>query len=305
MLLALLALALPALAPAVGPDRGDDPDPIAVILGDVTVHRGETVEGVFIVSGDARIDGRVEDDVIVLDGDVVVGGHIEGDLFTAGGRARLLAGAEVDGDVRYGDERPIISTDARVRGDLEKESWPDLGGLTAFFGAFLFWLAITVTTLVLGALLLLIAPRAADALHARSRERVGPVIAIGIAILIVLPVTGVLAAITVLGLPLAVLVFLALLPLGAVAYVTSAYALGRAILKPPRERLLSFLVGLAILRAGALVPILGLLVGLAAVIFGLGLIGAAIGAARAREEDEAQPSPAPPLPPPPPRSPGS
>jgi hypothetical protein len=38
--------------------------------------------------------------------------------------------------------------------------------------------------------------------------------------------------------------------------------------------------GLAILRVAALVPLLGFFVGLAAVIFGLGLIGAAIGAAR-------------------------
>ena len=62
--------------------------------------------------------------------------------------------------------------------------------------------------------------------------------------------------------------------------MTAAWALGRVIVKPPRERILSFLAGLAILRALALVPILGLLVWLAAVIVGLGLIGAAIGAAR-------------------------
>ena len=141
---------------------------------------------------------------------------------------------------------------------------------------------------VLGGLLLLIAPRAADSIQARSQERIGPVIAIGIAILIVMPLAAFLAAITLLGLPLALAIGLALLPLGAVAYVTSAYVLGRRILKPPRERLLAFLVGLAILRALALVPILGLLVGFAALVFGLGLIGTAIGAAR----EQAGPAPA-------------
>ena len=45
-------------------------------------------------------------------------------------------------------------------------------------------------------------------------------------------------------------------------------------------RILAFLAGLAILRLLALVPAIGLLVGLGAVIVGLGLIGAAIGAAR-------------------------
>ena len=56
--------------------------------------------------------------------------------------------------------------------------------------------------------------------------------------------------------------------------------LGRRIVKEPKGRIWAFLAGLAILRALALVPILGFLVGLAAAIFGLGLIGAAIGAAR-------------------------
>ena len=58
-------------------------------------------------------------------------------------------------------------------------------------------------------------------------------------------------------------------------------------------RILAFAAGLGILRLLALVPILGLLVGLAALVFGLGLIGAAIGAAR----EPSAPAPA--------RSPGS
>jgi cytoskeletal protein CcmA (bactofilin family) len=295
-LLALLAMVVPTSSPAVG--AGSSEDAIVVISGDVTVDRGDTVEGVFIASGDARIEGRVDGDVAVLSGDVVVTGTIDGDLFTASGRARLGPTAEVTGDVNYGDERPIVSPDARVHGDVQKEGWPDLGGLLPLVGGFLIWLAVGISMLVLGGLLLLIAPRAADALEAQRRERVGPVIAIGIAILIVLPIAAVIAAITLLGLPLAILVGLALLPLGAVAYVTTAYAVGRALVKPPRERLLSFLAGLAVLRLLALVPILGLLVGLAAVVFGLGLIGAAIGAARGRD-GEAGPTP------PPAQSPGS
>ncbi len=278
-LLVLAALVAPAAAGAASTgDRSGDA--VVVVSGDVVVPRGETVDGVFIASGDARIAGRVDGDVIVLSGDAVVSGTVDGDLFAASGTARLLPSAEVTGDVGYGDEHPQVALDARVHGDVTKQDWPDLGGLFTWIGGILFWLAISVSMLVLGGLLLLIAPRAADALQARSRERLGPTIAIGVAILIVLPVTAFVAAITVLGLPLALGIGLALLPLGAVAYVTAAYALGRRVLKPPRERMLSFLVGLAILRVAALVPFLGALVGLAALVFGLGLIGGAIGAAR-------------------------
>ncbi|MCW2987129.1 MAG: polymer-forming cytoskeletal protein [Solirubrobacterales bacterium] len=274
-----MALVTPAVASAGSTGAGAE-DAIVVLSGDVEVERGETVEGVFIASGDARIAGRVDGDVVLLSGDVVVSGRIDGDLFTAGGEARLLPSAEVTGDVGYGDKHPQVSLDARVHGDVTKQDWPDVGGFFSWFAGVVVWLAASLSLLVLGALLLLIAPRAADALEARSRERAGPLIAIGIAIAIVLPITALVAAITLVGLPLALGIGLSLLPLGAVAYLVSAYALGRRILKPPRHRMLSVLAGLAILRLVALVPLLGALVGLAALIFGLGLIGAAIGAAR-------------------------
>ena len=227
---------------------------IVVISGDVTVARGETVDGVYVVSGDATIAGEVDGDVIVLSGDVLVSGRIDGDLFTAGGKARLLPSAEVTGDVGYGDEHPQVALDARVHGDVTKQDWPDLGGVFAGVGGFVIWLAMTLSLLVFGALLLLIAPRAADALEARSRERLGPTIAIGIAIAIVLPVVAFIAAITLVGLPLAIGIGLALLPLGTVAYLVSAYALGRRMVESPRHRMLAFLAGLGALRGCRLHP---------------------------------------------------
>ncbi|HEX5609278.1 MAG TPA: polymer-forming cytoskeletal protein [Solirubrobacterales bacterium] len=288
-LAALLALALLiAPAPASAVESPDSGDPIVVISGDVTVDPGETVEGVFIVSGDAVIRGNVDGDVVVLSGDVLLSGTVDGDVFAASGLATLSRTAEVTGDVSYSDQRPLVSGDARVRGDVQKESWPDLGGSLPLLGGLIVWLAITISSLLLGLLLLLVAPRAADVLHERSRERIGPLIAIGIAIVIVLPVAAFLAAITLLGLPLAIGIGLAILPLGAVAYVVSAWVLGRRFVGPPRHRMIAFLAGLAMLRVAALVPILGLLVGLAAVIFGFGLLGAAIGAAR--NADSAEPA---------------
>jgi hypothetical protein len=285
VLLTLPALTVPA--PAWGADSAAHAnDAVVVVYGDVVVHPGETVKGVYVVHGDARISGRVDGDVVVVSGNVLLSGTVEGDLIAVSGRATLLPSAEVTGDLRYADERPAIAPGAHVRGSLEKDSWPDFNGAFSWLGAFLFWLAMTISAAILGALLVLIAPRAADAVAARSREKPGPVIAIGIAIAIVLPVLAVLAAVTLVGLPLAIVVALALLPLGLVAYLASAFALGRAILKPPGERLLALLVGLGILRGAALVPFLGILVGLAAMVFGLGLIGAAIGAARNPAEPE-------------------
>lgn len=278
-LLAVTALVTPAVASA-SEAVGDGEGAIVVVSGDVTVDRGETVDGVYLASGDARIAGEVDGDVIVLSGDVTLSGRIDGNLFVADGTARLLPSAEVTGDVGYGDEHPAVALDARVHGDVSKQDWPDAGSVFAGISHFVVWLAVTLSLLAFGALLLLIAPGAADALYARSRERLGPTIAIGVAVLIALPVLAVIAAVTLVGLPLAFGILLSLLPLGAVAYLASAYALGRRMVEPPRHRMLAFLAGLGALRVAAFVPVLGTVVGLAALIFGLGLIGAAIGAAR-------------------------
>lgn len=274
----LTALALPAASQAK--TASHDEDAIVVISGDVEVQRGETADGVFVVSGDARIAGHVDGDVVLVSGDALLSGSIDGDLVTIGGTARLLPRARVGGDVRYGDERPVVAGAAIVGGDVSKEDGFDSLDLLPFVGAFLLWLAVGISMAALGALLLLIAPRAAEAIERRSRERIGPLIAIGVAVAIALPIAGAIAAVTVVGLPLAFVILLALLPLGAVAYCASAWVLGRRLVKEPANRFLAFLAGLAILRALALVPALGLLVGLAATVFGLGLIGAAIGAAR-------------------------
>jgi cytoskeletal protein CcmA (bactofilin family) len=281
--------ALLTLAPAAQ-GQGPSDEAIVVINGDVTVERGQVVDGVFIIDGDARIAGRVDGDVAIASGNATVAGRIDGNLVTISGQARLLPRASVGGDISYGDERPIVAPTATVGGSIEEENWNDSVDFFPFIGAFVLWLAVTISSLVLGIILLLIAPRAADAIAAQTRERIGVTIAIGFAIFIVLPIAAFVAAITLVGLPLAIGIGLALAPLAAIAYVTSAWALGRAIVKPPRGRILAFLAGLAILRALALVPILGALVGFAAIVFGFGLIGAAIGAARSGREAAPAPS---------------
>lgn len=286
--LAVLAFLTALLLPATAAATPDDPtQPLVVVYGDVQVEDREAFDGIYVASGDVRLDGGSSSDVVVVSGDVTIDGRIEGDLVVFDGQINLLPGSYVSGDVRYGDERPYVAGRAIVRGDVTEEDGLDSLDLLPVLGAFAFWLGVGISMAILGSLLLLIAPRAADAIHARSRERVGPVIAIGIAIAISLPVAGAIAAVTLVGLPLAFLIALALLPLGAIGYCASAWALGRRIVKAPRHRILSFLAGLAILRAAALVPGLGFLVGLAATVFGLGLLGAAIGAARERREPAA------------------
>src|SRR2546421_372105 len=96
----------------------------------------------------------------------------------------------------------------------------------------------------------------------------------------VVPPGAVVMLVTLVGIPLGLGVLLALLPLGALCYVVSAYVLGRRLVKPPTGRIPAFLAGWGILRGAALVPFLGALTWFAATVFGLGVLVVALWRAR-------------------------
>jgi Polymer-forming cytoskeletal len=285
-LFAALALVLAFPGVAAADDRDDDT--IVVITGGAIVAEGETVDGVVVVDGPVRIDGTVDGDVFVVSGDTEISGEVTGDVTVLAEPAVINSGARIGGDLRYGDEEPEIASGAQIDGETSDEDWSDLGP-AGFIGWAVFWFALALSSLALGLLLLLIAPRAADAAYRQAREGAWESAAAGLAIFILLPILAVLALVTLVGLPLGLGVLLALLPLGAIAYVTTLWVVGRALVKPPRGRVVAFLAGWAIFSALALVPVLGILAWLAATVFGLGVLGLALWRARSPATPPARP----------------
>ncbi|HEY9377502.1 MAG TPA: hypothetical protein VIQ02_10455, partial [Jiangellaceae bacterium] len=76
--------------------------------------------------------------------------------------------------------------------------------------------------------------------------------------------------------PLGLGVLAALGLIYAIGYAATAWIVGRRILREPTAWILAFLIGWGILRVLALVPILGGLVGWAAIVLGLGALIVAI-----------------------------
>lgn len=265
LLIALVLLC--TLAPAATALAADGGERI-VFSGDVLVDRGELAGDVLVADGDVVVRGKVDGDVVVADGDVTIRGEVDGDVVTLAGTATLGRRAHVTGDLVYFDKKPVVTDGAKVDGETKRFSGEVKGvGAGVAIG---FWLAVTLSLLVLGLLLLVLAPRAADALAATARAKLGVSIAIGIGAFILLPILAVLACITILGLPFGIGLLLALFPLYAIAYATTAFVVGNRIIK--RSRIGAFVVGLLILRALALIPIAGGLIGLLAMIVGLGVL---------------------------------
>ncbi|HEX6230794.1 MAG TPA: hypothetical protein VF029_03700, partial [Actinomycetota bacterium] len=164
-----------------------------------------------------------------------------------------------------------------------------------FVGRFAWWLAFTVSTLVLGLGVLFLA-RSVDPASIRAlRDRVGATIGFGLLAFVILPIVAVLLLVTIVGSPLGLFLLLALALVYTIGYVVGLLALGRLFVKEPTSRYLAFLAGWAVLRLIALVPFLGGVAWFVATVLGLGTLWVAARAA----PSEVRPT-TPPLAPPPP-----
>jgi hypothetical protein len=277
-----LLLALPACAAAK--DR-------IVLTGPVLVGPTETVGNVVAFDGNVTIRGRVTSDVVAFNGDVrVPGGRVGGDVTALNGQIVLAPRAVVGGDLNWRDTRPAIAPGARVGGSVDEFQW-DVSPWSGFAWALLFWLAETVSALVLGLILIALWPRGFEALADSWRRSPGPVIGWGALLLIGLPIVAVIALVTIVGIPLGIGLLLALIPLWAVGYVAGTFVLGRLILRDS-GRFVAFLLGLLIVQVLALIPFLNALVAIVVVAIGLGTLIVAAWRANRPEAPVAPPAPA-------------
>jgi hypothetical protein len=248
-----------------------------VITGGVVVPAGQTAGDVVVLDGTVRIAGRATGDVVSVAGPVRVTGRVDGDLIAVSDRALLGPTARVGGDLRYGDEAPVVTRGATVGGEISNEDWADAASGWGWVSWLAWWLAVSVSTLIVGALLVWLAPAALYAADRAVRERLGATVAWGIVIAVGVPLLAVLALVTLVGIPFGVALLLAAVPVLLVAYVASAWIVGRRVL---RNRSASpwaaLLAGWGILRVVALIPVAGALVGLAATVVGLGALAVAL-----------------------------
>jgi hypothetical protein len=196
---------------------------------------------------------------------------VRDDVVVFNGRVLIRSGAEIGGDVAS-RESPQIEDGATVRGSVENITTRFDFENIELAGRIAWWIGYSVSTLVLGLLLLLFAPALDGAIVDAVRRRTGAAIGFGVAVFFLVPIAAVLLLVTIVGIPLGLFVLLALALLYTVGFVAGAHALGRLLVKPPTSRFLAFIAGLAILRLVGLIPLVGSLVWLLAAIFGLGLL---------------------------------
>ena len=269
-------LAVPASAQG---STNDNPSRNQIVLsGQLIVPQGETVDTALIFHGPATIAGTVTGSVLVFDGRTDISGHVAGDVVVFNGAVTVRSGAQIGGD--------LVTTDT---GQQQRVATRFNAGDIGFASRIVWWIGYSVSTLVLGLLLLLLAPALDGAIVRAFRQRTGASIGLGVAAFFLLPLVAILFLVVVIAIPLGLFLLLALAFLYTIGYVAGAHAIGRTAMKQPTSRFLAFLIGWLIVRVLGLVPILGGIVWTLVSIFGLGVLWVA--SRRSGVEDAIPPTP--------------
>jgi hypothetical protein len=288
--LLLLGVAAPAWAQdGQEGQEGQDLEEFVVLSGPADVPDGRQVGDLVVFHGSSTVDGTVDGSLTAFDAPVTVSGRVNGDVVVFNGRVELAGGANVTGDVVSQDD-PVVAAGATIGGTTRRVqtnvNWDGFG----WAGRLAWWLAVSISTLLIGLALVWLIGRGATWIADTGRTRIGPSIGWGLLAFFGLPVLAIIALVTIVGIPLGLGLLAALALIYTLGYSATAWIVGRRILRAGTPWVVAFLLGWGILRVLALIPIVGGLIWFAAVVFGLGALTVTIW--RARSTGRATPAPA-------------
>lgn len=289
--------------------RGTVAGDLGGMAGSVVIEPSGVVTGdVAVTTGNLRIAGRVGGDVeaaagsVTLEegavvagslragaGSVVVNGRVGGDAVLGTDSVTLGQTADVVGDLRYERGATFRDEGGTVGGAIVTETNLGVGGFTPIqLSGWLFTGYAIVVNLVVGAILLAVLPGFSRRVTRTVARQPIRSIGVGLGSMVAVPVGLLLVAVTIVGIPLAivgvlsfaVVVWIALL-YGRIA--VAAWALGQADVD---NRWLALVVGIVGFGLLGQIPILGGLLSLGAVLLGLGAIALSLWARRRELEGE-------------------
>jgi hypothetical protein len=285
-------LAASAMPPTAGTIQnrqapGDEaPRPLGIVAGlhrDLVVSPGESTSIVVVWDGDAVVAGTANA-VIAINGNArLLGSARVGRVFVARGLAELEDGSFVAGDVQLVDAAVRLRPGATLEGEVLQSRWSRVARGLRTFGIIV-GVGISLAVLLGAFTALAVAPVAMRRAGEALRGEVGMTILCTGLVWLVIPWLALELAATVVGLPIGLGYWIFVLPtLGFIGYLVSGVALGDALLRnrrgsvePPHPYLTAAL-GIGLLLALGLIPILGIIVSALAAMVGSGAVVLAAG----------------------------
>ena len=246
--------------------------------GDVTIPAGEQADFVMVVDGTATIAGEVNT-IFVVNGAANLTGARTETVIAVNSPVNLADGTVVLGDVMTANSLVQQAGNAEVVGEVKdmQTSFIALGVVLAP-ALILLWIGFGLAVIAAGLLLAGVAGRQVRAAEALISHEPVLTFATGIVGMVLIPLAAFLLIATLIGAALGVGILIALWPLVAfVGYLVAGIWIGDWVLQQRRPAVsrerpyLAAVIGLLILQALSLVPVLGIVSALVS-LFGFGAV---------------------------------
>jgi hypothetical protein len=230
----------------------------------------------YLVGNSVEAHGKVERNLSVGATEARIASEVGGSAEVRSGSLKLLPGAVIRGDlIAYGPTPPEISPGAQVLGRVEYHKEGAGGGWS--LASWLWqWLFMFLALLILGLATIALSSWWTRRIAEKMARQPGYAMLAGLAGLILIPLICALLAITVIGIPLAIVLFalycVALLLSGVfVSYLVGGWLLGR-LKRPDTSPYARLAVGALVVAFFASLPLIGWVVQLLVLMIGLGAL---------------------------------
>ena len=255
--------------------------------GNVSLGRkGEVAGGLLAFAGSVQVSGSVARDLMAYAGTMAVSGTVGGDVSFHGEQLSILPEAKVAGSAKVWveDQSRTNVADGTVAGKVDfetsigKQSHTILGLSRGMFWFKILWTAwLFLTGLVLFAFFRKVFGKYSAVL----RQRTLATVLWGIAGIVVLPIAMLILAITIAGIPFAILILDLCFWLAYLSQLSTALLVGDLIFRNRESAgwapFWSFATGLLIVRALTFIPIVGWLIVIIGLVLGFGALELLIG----------------------------
>lgn len=238
------------------------------VNGNTQVAAGDTIQNAIVINGNITVAGTVEDAVVVVKGDAVVTGTINGTISVVRGTLTLEAGSTVK-DVMLVDSKLTRADTATVTGKLESRGLDFSFGRGLAVFSMLWWIGMTIVALVAAALFAWLGRKQLFGSMETLKNDFVKCLITAVVMWILLPLGAVLILFTLVGAPLSLLTLLVVLPiLWLVGLIVVGTALGSYIVKPTStgRAIGAALLGTLILSLVSLIPFVGIITSIAAIL---------------------------------------
>lgn len=246
--------------------------------GDITLPAGEHADAVIVINGTATIRGEANT-VVAIDGAATLLGARTESIIAVRSPIEIGPDTVVQGDVMALDSLVHQTGNAEVSGGVKDLASFLFGvGLVLAPALVLLWIGFGLAGIAAGVLLAGVAARQVRDAETLIGEEPGQTLVAGIVGLVAIPIAAILLIVTVVGAPLGLGILLMGWPLLAlIGYLVAGIFVGHWALRQTArthegERpYLAAAVGVLILEALAIVPVLSLVVAIAS-LFGFGAV---------------------------------